>query len=73
LRVQTNYYDTQDYKKEEKRQEVLQRCTDKYFSTARIRHTPKDYFLKSEPYQIPKYGRLYFRESDLEKNISKRV
>ena len=59
LRVQTDFYDTQNHKREERRLELTQRVSDAYFGTAmHVIHDPKDYFLKSEPYHIPSYGRL---------------
>ncbi|KAI8855302.1 hypothetical protein BC829DRAFT_4656 [Chytridium lagenaria] len=69
LRVQTDFFDTVNYKREEKRLEIAKRVSDKVFATVRhIKYETKECHIGGGPYQRIKS----FRSIDSSKFISKR-
>ncbi|KAJ3107365.1 spermatogenesis-associated protein 17 [Phlyctochytrium planicorne] len=69
LRVQTDYFDTHNYKREERRQELARRVSDKVFVTLRhIKYDQNSCYISGGPYKRIKG----FREVDRTKFIAKK-
>ncbi|KAI9336188.1 hypothetical protein DFJ73DRAFT_850624 [Zopfochytrium polystomum] len=71
LRVQTDFYDTKNFVRDEKQREAARRVSDKVFATVKhVKHHHPDYFLAEEPYRV---ARKIFREEDRTKFVAPRV
>lgn len=70
LRVQTDFYDTKNYIREEKMRELALRVSDEAFLT--VKHVKNEipvHFLRGEPYRV---SAKYFREEDPSRFVGKK-